>query len=438
MGLARTLNLRNAIMLVVGNVVGAGIFTTSGLLAQDINDPFVFVGVWVLGGLLSLCGALTYAELGAMFPRAGGDYQYLKEAYGPWAGFLVGWLSFWIISPGSTAALSIALVGYLPSSIVSDDGPSKLLAVLVVGVLTVINYRSLRLASAMQDTITISSILLLVALVVGGAIAGNGSLTHFQAASQTPVSLSSVSGAVMISVIFTYSGWFAAAYVASEIKRPERNIPLALILGTLIVAVVYTSVNCIYLYALSLPEMAGITNVAQVAAGRLFHGPVTGMIALAIILAIASCINATVMTGSRICYAMAADDLFPAVFGKVHPRFSTPHVAVLAQGLLAVCLIYLSSFRELINYVVFAMLLSSIATVVAMIFLRVKRPEVARPYRAFGYPIVPIVFILAYGWIAVSVVINELSTSMYGLAMLLSGVPFYVLWKRFKRGPKPH
>lgn len=429
--LPRSMSLFDAVMLVVGNVVGAGIFTTSGLLAGEISCPLMFLLVWVIGGLLTLTGALTYAELGAMFPRAGGDYQFLKEAYGSWAGFLVGWLNFWIISPGSIAALSLAIVNYLPGfETAGSDIVAPLTAVCLVLGLSFINYRSTKLATYAQSMITVGSLVLLVALVVGGAIWGRGNWAHFNAAPENPCSLLDIPGSAMIAVLFTYSGWFCASYVGSEVKRPGKYVPLALLLGTLIVSVTYVAINAIYVFALPMEEMAGKTNIAQVAADRLF-GPSVGIaVSAAIVLAIASCINATVMTGARICYAMAADGVFFAKLKAVHPVYRTPHVAIAVQAVLAVLLVLLGTFSTLLTSVVFAMLLTSAATGIAHLVLRAKRPTAERPYRTLAAPVIPIVFVAAYGFIAVSVAVSDPKTSLIGLALGLTGVPFFFWWRK--------
>lgn len=421
-------------MLVVGNVVGAGIFTTSGLLASELPHPATFIGVWVLGGLLTLAGALTYAELGAMFPRAGGDYQFIKEAYGPLAGFLHGWLSFWIINPGSIAALSIALVGYLPGLPVGgNETVTRLFALGVIFCLTALNYRSTRLASSTQSIVTVGSIVLLAGLIVGGAIKGTGDLSHFSATEAAGSSLFRIPGSAMIAVFFTYSGWFAAAYVGSEVLRPEKNVPLALVIGTLVVTALYTGVNAIYLYAISLSEMGRVTEiaVARMAALRLFGPSAAEMVSVAIVLAIASCINGTLMTGARVCFAMGEDGVFWRRLRSVHSRFATPHIAVATQGTLAGALVIMGTFSQLLGYVVFAMMLASIATGVAHLWLRFRRPHDARPYRTAGYPFVPIVFIVAYGWFAASIAIERPVTSLVGTGLALTGVPAFFLWKRF-------
>ncbi len=432
MGLQRRLTLFGAVMLVVGNVVGAGIFTTSGILASHLDHPVAFILIWVVGGLLTMAGALTYAELGAMFPRAGGDYQFLKEAYSPMAGFVVGWLNFWVISPGSIAALSIAFVGYLPG-LSTDNGTlmQKGLAVVVIAILSSVNYRSIRLASGAQSVITMGSLVLLVGLIVGGAAFGHGEIGNFSPNSDQLFSFGNVLGPAMIAVLFTYSGWFAAAYVGSEVTRPGRNVPLALVVGTALVTVLYTGVNAAYLYALPLEEMKGATDVSQTAAARLFDSQVAVFVSVAVLLAIGSCINGTVITGSRVCYAMAEDGILWARLGKVHPRFHTPHEAILVQAVLAIGFVLIGSFGKLLEYVVFAMLLSSMATGIAHLVLRVRHPELPRPYRTSGYPVIPIVFVGTYAWIAVSIAIHSPGTSAVGLGLALTAIPFY-LWKKKK------
>lgn len=430
MSLARSLTLFGAITLVVGNVVGAGIFTTAGLLASEVQSPAAFLLVWVLGGLLTASGALTYAELGAMFPRAGGDYQYLKEAYGSLAGFLLGWLNFAVIMPGSIAGLAVALVGHLPlPDALSNDIARKALAVLLVAALTGANVRGLRAASRIQNAVTVGTVALLALLIVGGALAGGGNADNFRFAAGVGPQPLRIPGSAMIAVFFTYAGWFAAAYVGSEVERPERNVPLALVVGTLVITALYTAVNAIYLFSVPLAEMRGASNVAELAAGVLFPAAVAPFVAVAIVLAIAGCTNATVMTGARVCYAMAVDGLLWSGLGRVHDRYRTPHVALAVQGLIAAVLIALGTFDSLVSYVVFAMVLASTATGVAQIVLRIRRPDLPRPYRTFGYPVVPIVFVGAYAWVAISIVVDRPETSCLGLAMVLSGVPFYFFWR---------
>ena len=429
MSLPRSLTLLGAVMLVVGNVVGAGIFTTSGMLAGQVSHPLMFIGVWVVGGILTLTGALTYAELGAMFPRAGGDYQFIKEAYGSLAAMLLGWLGFWIIFPGSMAALSIAIVEYIPG-LPPIHGTKTLYAVVVIVLLAAVNYRSTKLASAAQSVITIGSIVLLVALVVGGFLFGDGDMANLtRGAEDMPFHFT---GSAMIAVFFTYSGWFAAAYVGSEVIRPERNVPIALILGTLIVTVLYTGINAVYLLALPLEKMreAGEINVATLAATKLFGPSVADAVSVAIILAIASCINASVMTGSRLCFAMADDGIFPTKIGQIHPRFETPYVAIAVQAALAVIFAAIGAFDKLLASVVFAMLLSNTATGIAHIKLRVQQPQRERPYRTHGYPYLTLLFVLAHAVFAVMIAMENFLVSLLGVGIALTAVPFYFLRHR--------
>lgn len=430
--LPRTLSPLSAIMLVVGNVVGAGIFTTGRMLAQDVSHPLLFIGVWVLGGILAMMGALTYAELGAMFPRAGGDYQFIKEAYGPLAGMLLGWIGFWIIFPGSMAALSIAITGYIPN-LPPIWGGNKGYAILIILMLGALNVRSTKLASWIQSVSTIGSLVLLFGLVVGGILSENG---HFEHLTSGGGALQFKSSA-MVAVFFTYSGWFAAAYVGSEVVRPERNVPLALILGTFIVMLLYTGVNVVYLLALPLKEMSQTAelNTATLAATRLFGPTVSHVVGIAIVLAIASCINASVMTGSRLCFAMAEDRIMPAKLGQIHSRFKTPFVALTAQVILAIFFVIFGAFDTLLSSVVFAMLLSNTATGIAHLKLRIERPDIPRSYRTHGYPVLPILFTLAHGVFAVTIAMENLAISLLGIGIALTALPFY-FWQR--RGRPNH
>jgi basic amino acid/polyamine antiporter, APA family len=431
MSLPRSLTLFGAVMLVVGNVVGAGIFTTSGILAGKVSHPIVFIGVWVFGGILALTGALTYAELGAMFPRAGGDYQFIKEAYGTTTALLLGWLEFWIIFPGSIAALSIAIVEYMPwlPVVHSSKTPYVFGTILLI---TLINYCSTKLASFAQSTITIGSVVLLVALVIGGFAFGNGNIDNL--ITGEPGAPFRFSGSAMIAVFFTYSGWFAAAYVGSEVIQPERNVPISLILGTLIVSLLYTGINAVYLLALPLSEMreAHDINIAALAATRLFGPEITGAVEIAIVLAIASCINASVMTGSRLCFAMADDGIFPKLIGRVHPKFQTPYVAIVVQGALALLYVFIGAFDTLLASVVFAMLLSNTAVGIAHIKLRRERPNLPRPYKTHGYPYLTLLFILAHAAFAVAIALENFLISLMGIGIALTAVPFHLIRRRWR------
>jgi APA family basic amino acid/polyamine antiporter len=431
MQLRRRLNLFDATLLVIGNVVGAGIFTTSGFLAGELPQPLLFVAIWVIGGLLTLCGALTYAEMAGMFPRSGGDYQFLKEAYGPWAGFLLGWVSFWIITPGSIAVLSIAMVGYIkgffPSNYVISE---KVLAVAIIFVFSFVNYRGVRLSGTLQDLTTLGNLLIILALIFCGFFSGGGNWQNFHVASSSHFPLSKLFGPAMIAVLFTYSGWFASAYIGGEVKNPERNLPFSLLLGTIIVTLFYTAINLIYLYALPLSQLKDTVNVAQLAAETLFNPKVAQFISLAIILAISGSINATILGGTRIYYAMAEDKIFWSPLKRLHPKYGTPHFSILSQMILACILVSLGTFNQLLSYVVFVMLLSSIAAGIAHFILRQRNPDLPRSYRTWGFPVIPLLFICFYIWIAVQITYAKPLTSIAGLIITLSGYPFFVWFKK--------
>jgi APA family basic amino acid/polyamine antiporter len=432
--LVRSLGWGSATVLVVGNVVGAGIFATSGLVAAETRATPAFLLAWALGGLFSLLGAVTYAELGAMFPRAGGDYQYLKEAYGPLAGFSLGWLYFWIISPGSIAALAVLLVDQLPLPGFWGQALARCgLGLVFVAALTMLNIRGTVLASRTQSVVTATSVGLIVGLVVLGSLFGKGDVTHFTQSADS--GFGRLTGAAMTAVFFTYAGWFAATYVGSEVKRPERGVPLALVLGTLVITLLYLSVNAIYIYAMPLSDMARHTDVAKVAASRLFGGDFGALVTVAVSLCVLGCLNATILTSARVSFAMAEDRVFFAMLGKVHSRWKTPHVALIAQAFLASALVVIGVFVHnivdgLLSYVVFAMLLASSAVGAAHVLLRIRRPMSPRPYRTPLGPVIPLAFSLSYLGFAGAMLFSRPFTSLVGLAIAASSVPFFGLWRR--------
>jgi APA family basic amino acid/polyamine antiporter len=427
MQLNRRLGLGDALLLIMGNVIGAGIFTTSGFLAGELPHPWLFLGIWVLGGLLTLCGALTYAELAGMFPLHGGDYQFLKEAYGRWAGFLLGWVLFWVINPGSIAALAIGLVSYLKMFLPGlGSGGEKLLAAGFILAFSLINFRGIRLSGTTQNIFTLGTVLTLLVLIAAGLLSGGGQWANLSGAGPLDFSPGKIFANPMIAVIFTYSGWFASAYIGSEIKHPQRNLPLSLILGTLCVALVYTLINLVYLYAMSVEEMKGLVNVAQAAMGKLYGPTVASLVSIPIVLAIAAGINATILTGARVSFAMGEDNIFWSRLREVHPIYRTPGWAILAQALLSCLLVLLGTFNQLLGYVVFVMVLSSIASGVALFVLRLKQPQAVRPYRTWGYPVVPLLFVATYLCIAVQIGTANPKTSLLGILITLTGVPFYL------------
>ncbi len=437
-GLAKELRPLDAMMIVVGNVVGVGIFTTTGFIAGDLPDPRLIMGAWLFGGLLTLLGALSYGELGAAFPRAGGDYVYLKEAYGPLAGFLVGWVGFFIINPGSIAALSLGFTEYLLPLALKDPASlppiaPKLVAVSVILAFTLLNYLSVRWASRAQNLVSGLNLLVIVVIVAAGLIWGNGSWEHFALRSEAG-SVTDIFGPAMVSVFFTYSGWFVSAYVASEMKNPQKALPLSLIGGSAVVTLLYLGMNVFYIYAIPIPEMKGVVDIARRASQALLGDGISAPVSIMIILAILGSLNSVILTSPRIYFAMANDGLFPKALGTAHPRFRTPHYSIFLQAGLSCLMVIVGSFYQLLSYSVFFMLLSSIATAVGVFVIRVRMPLLDRPYKVWGYPFTTFFFVAAYAWIAVRIFLYNPLNAIIGIFITLSGIPFFAYWRR--RGAK--
>jgi len=427
MPLKRKLNLFDATMLVIGNVVGAGIFTTAGFLAGEISNPSLFVGIWIIGGLLTLCGALTYAEMTSMFPRSGGDYLYLKAAYGSWAGFLLGWICFWIINPGSIAVLAIAMVKYFSGFIgYSDNLIEKVMAFAVIIFFSLVNYRGVRLSGTTQNLWTLGSLAILIFFIIGGMVSGKGNWMHFAGGETGTFSLPKLLGPAMIPVIFSYSGWVVSVDIGDEVKHPERTLPLSLTIGTIVVTALNVAINAVYLYAMPVESLIGIVNVGEAVGKHLMSNSFVRILTLAIMLAIAASINATILSGARLSYAIAKDGLFWSYFKKIHTRHGTPHIALLVQAALACLCVAADTFENLLSAVVFIMLVSSIGSGLAHLILRRRKPFIERPYRTHGYPLVPLLFIVTYSYIAVQVFFSSPARSILGFAITLTGIPFFL------------
>ena len=433
-GLSKTLRPVDAVMIVIGNVVGVGIFTTTGFIAADLPDAWLILAVWLLGGVLTLLGALTYGELGAAFPRAGGDYVYLREAYGPLAGFLVGWVGFLIINPGSVASLALGLAEYLLPLATGQEAAihpvgAKVVALAAVLLFSGLNIFSLRWASRAQNLVSGLALLTILGVVIAGFALGRGDWSRF---AFTPLqgSWGNVFGPAMVSVFFTYSGWFVAAYVASEMKEPRRWLPPVLALSALVVTVLYLLVNALYVYALPVKSMQGVVDIMRLACDSMFGPWASALVSVMIVLAILGSLNSVILTAPRIYFAMSRDGLFPRFAGQVHATYRTPALAISAQALLACVLVLVGDFYRLLSYTVFFMLLTSTATAVGVMVLRLRRPNLERPYRVWAYPLTPLLFCLAYAWIAVRIFWHSPWDSTMGLLITLTGVPFFWWWSQ--------
>ena len=435
--LRRVLSLNDATMLIVASVVGSGIFLTPGAVAERLPHPGVFLGAWLLGGLLSLAGALANAELGAMFPRAGGDYVYLREGFHPLAGFLVGWLSFFVIFSGTVATLAVAFAASVAPAFGLGPEAHVPLAIAVTAAVSAVNYVGVRWGARVNNLTSYAKIAALLAFAALGPLFGHGNAANLLPifAGAGAASLPAL-GLALSPILFSYLGWNSSVYVASEIERPERNVPASLFLGLGICTLLYMLVNGVYLYALPIDALRLESNVGEAAARALF-GPVAGsLVAGFVVVSILGTLNATVLVGPRIAYAMGLDGLFPGGVDRVHARFETPHRAILLQALVAAALIAsLETFRRVLDATTFAIVLASIADVLALFALRRRQPNRRRPYHALGYPWVPALYVLASGAIAVAMLMGRPLECAVGLACLATGLPFYFLFSRRRASP---
>ncbi len=434
--LRRVLGLRDCVLLVVGGIIGSGIFLTPSAVARQISGAGPFLLVWLAGGLLSFFGAMTFAELGAAFPRAGGIYVFLQEAYGPLPAFLYGWCVFFVILTGSIATLASAFSIYLSSLIPLGTILQKLLPLAVILVLTLVNCLGVRLGATVQNlfgVIKIGSLLAIVAVLVTSS---RGSLGHFSHASGTGPALSvGALGVAMIAVLWTYDGWHLLTYAAGEVRNPRRNITLGLLIGMLLVIVLYMLVNAAFIYMVPLPEMAGSSRIAGEAVTRAL-GPRGGAwVAGIILVSIVGALNGNILSGPRVFYAMAREGLFFRRVAYLHPKFLVPTVSILATGLWAAVLTLVGSFERLFSYVMFISWIFFALGAGAVFVLRHKRPLLDRPYRVKGYPWVPAVFIAVALAFVINALINSFGNSIWGLLVLAAGLPAFLFWNRKREAP---
>lgn len=445
------MGLLSATVLVIANMIGTGIFTTSGFVMEALGDPRAMLLCWALGGLFALSGALCYGELGAMFPRAGGEYVFLRESFGQCMGFVSGWISLIVGFSAPIAAASMAFAAYLlrtlpglfpgkPDLALIHVGgftvtPATLIAVGIIVVFSAVHSRSLSLGSRVQNVLTLFKVAVILAFVVAGLSLGRGSAAHFNAAPESGGGLMAPFATSLILISFAYSGWNAAAYLGSEIRDPGRNIPLALLSGTLVVSVLYLLINTVFIYALPAPEMRGVLEVGAAAAAALFGEAVGRMFSMMVTLCLLSVISAMIMAGPRVYFAMAQDRIFFQALGRVSQAHGTPSAAILLQAVIAILMVLTATFEGLLIYIGFTLALFAMATVLGMMRLRGKEALSNRPYRTFGYPVTPLFFVLGNLWIIVYCIVGNPVVSLYGAGTLLSGILLYTF---FSHGTRHH
>ena len=448
--LVRAIGLSGATLLVVGSVIGSGIFLTTGLMVQELPSTSLVLAAWVAGGLLAMAGGLTYAEMGSMYPRSGGLYVFLSEAYGPAWGFLFGWACLLVILTGSVAAVAVGFAEYFsyffPSLgtdriLVTFDMPwgawrisaGQVVAAASIAVITAVNYVGVRSGNVANTILTVAKVggLILIPLLAIAYMRVDPALTPM--VPPDAVRPFASFGVIMIAVMWTYEGWYYVAFAAGEIKDAARTVPRALIYGTIALTTIYVSVNLAYVFALTLEEMSGVTRIAEKAVTALVGPGGAALVAATVVVSTFGCNVAGVIASSRTCFAMAADGRFFAAAARVHPVHRTPHVALLVTSGWSAFLTLTGGYEALFTYVTFASVLFGTLGGVAIFVLRTRRPEVPRPYRALGYPVVPALYVLG----SLALVGNTLSErpleSIAGLGLVAIGLPFYFYWSRTAR-----
>lgn len=427
--LPRRLGMLDATNIVIGTMIGSAIFLVPNTIAQAVPSAPLILGIWILAGIVSLFGALAYAELGAMMPGTGGQYVYLREAWGPLWGFLCGWTFFLAARSGAIAAVATGFAIYLGQFLPMSVGVSRIVASALILMLTFVNYRGVRLGATVQNFFTAMKVIGLLTLIVSMFVSdGHG-------AQATGLSVGAVSaanfGSAIISCIWAYNGWFALSLVAGEVKEPERILPRALLAGTLIVIVVYVLANLGYLRTLTIAEIAGSERVAATAANRTLGGIGSAFVAFTILISTFGTTNGNLMTAPRLYFAQAQDGLFFRSFGGIHPAFQTPHISILGQGLWAAVLALTGSYTQLVSYATFTFWIFYGMTVAGLLVLRRKNPSASRPYRMFGYPLTALLFVGVALWIVFGAILSSPGTSAIGVLILVSGAPAFYIWRRF-------
>ena len=443
--LHRQLGLFDSTMMVIGIVIGSGIFMTTGLMADALPSASLILIAWILGGLQMLAGALTYAELGAAMPKAGGQYIYLREAYGKLPAFLFGWVAFIAYLSGTNAAIAVAVSEHLGSfypvfstetsllsvGIFSISGGQVFALSLIVG-LSLINYCGVVFGKWIQNVFTVLKIGTILLFAIAGLFISSGNHLDLSL-NPTQMSFSAIltgMGIALVAVNWTVGGWDYVTLAAGEIKNPKRNIPLALLIGTVVILVLYFLINITYLKAQPMASLAGEVKVGEATARILYGNGIAGLFTLVIIFSMFGSLNGNIMVGPRVTYAMAKDKLFFSSAADIHPKFHTPGNAIMIQGFWAAVLVLSGTFEELITLVVFVNFMLWIAASSTVFVLRKKQPELERPYKVWGYPYVPAFFIIFSSAIMINTFIASPQQSLMGIGLTLLGIPAYLYWKK--------
>jgi basic amino acid/polyamine antiporter, APA family len=455
----RGLTLTDATMLVVGSMIGSGIFIVSADIGRTMGTSGWLLLVWIATGVMTLFGALSYGELAAAMPRAGGQYVFLREGLGHLPGFLYGWTLFVVIQTGTIAAVAVAFARFLavffpaisPAVFISFGkipmpggvielglSAQRIVAITIIAFLTWINMRGMKEAKWVQNVFTVAKTSALIGLILLGVTIGRNSaaisanFTNMFTGAPTGTALILAFGAAMVGSLFSSDAWNNVTFAAAEVNSPERNLPRALALGTAIVTSLYVLANVAYLMVLTLPEIknAPQDRVGTLAMEHMFGTPGMYIMAAAILVSTFGCINGLILAGARVYYAMARDGLFFRPAGHISEKTHVPTTALLLQGVWTALLTLTGSYGQLLDYIIFAALLFYVLTIIALFTLRARRPDMPRPYRAFGYPVIPGLYMLAAATVAITLLIAKPVYSSAGLFVVLLGIPVYFLWRR--------
>ncbi|MDP8993433.1 MAG: amino acid permease [Pseudomonadota bacterium] len=409
-------------------MIGSGIFRVPSAIAADAGSVAAVLAVWAAAGLISLFGALCYAELAGLFPRAGGEYVFLREGLGSPVAFLFGW-TFLLVSPAGWAAVALIFASYFGTFLASTESQTRIIAAALILVISAVHYRSVRFGASVQTIATSAKLLALIVLALAVFWFGDPSAGSFSGAEPSAVATWGSVGLAMIAALFAYDGWQTVTGMAGEVRNPSRNLPVALIGGTALVLFVYLLVNTAYLYALPLEALAASELVAVDAVRQATGAAGGSLIAALVMLSTFGALNALLMANPRIFYAMAQDGLFFRSLAKVHPRFEAPHVAIAFSAAIAILYVSIRTFEELAEAFIVGFWPFAMLQVAALIALRKKRPDLPRPYRTFGYPWLPLAFLAASGGLVVNTLVEHPWTTLLSFAVTLAGLPLFFLWK---------
>lgn len=434
--LPRVLGFWDIIGIIVGGVIGSGIFIVPASVAGNVGSPLIIFLVWMVGGVLCFFGALSFSELGAAFPEAGGMYIFLREAYGPLVSFLFGWTLFLVIDSGAVATLAVAFsTKYLPYFFRLSPLLSKMVSVALIVFLMAVNYIGVRWGARLQNLLTIIKFGGLLGVCAVVFVFAKGSTSHFVSPPPQPFSFDLLGkfGVALVATLWAYKGWESTTFSAGEIKKPEKNLPVGLFVGTLLVIAIYLIANLAYLYAFPSTEIAKSERIAADVMNFAI-GPIgASIIAFIILFSITGAANQNILCSPRVYFAMARDGLFFKKIEKIHPRFLTPHFSIIAIGAWSAVLSLSGTFEQLFTYVIFGQWIFFGLTVAAVIILRKKRPDLPRPYKTWGFPFTPVIFILAALFISINSLVNQFWNAFAGLLIIFLGIPAYLYWNRKRK-----